>query len=72
MLNINDTTKSFEINGKKYKLRTKPPYTIRVALKFIETGKLPWYIKLALKTRFGRFRTPSGIEYEGIKVLFKW
>jgi hypothetical protein len=43
-----------------------------VALNFLKDGSLPWWVRIALNMRFGKFRTPSGIEYRGFKVEFRW
>jgi hypothetical protein len=43
-----------------------------VAIKFLETGRLPFWLRILLHIRFGKYLTPSGIEYKGFKVEFKF
>lgn len=39
---------------------------------YLKTGRLPWWVKVLLKIRFGKFKTPSGIDYKGFKVTIPW
>ena len=50
----------------------KPPYLLRLAVKIAETGDVPFWLKVLIKMRFGKFITPGGVEYSGFKVEFKW
>jgi len=49
-----------------------PPIILRWALRWIKEGQLPFWMKILLRVRFGKFITPSGINYNGFKVVFKW
>lgn len=50
----------------------RPPYLLRVAFNYAKTGYLPFWLKVLINIRFGRFKTPSGVDYDGFKVSFKW
>ena len=56
--------------------QVKCPWLIRFALRTIATSierrELPLWLKILLNIRFGKFKTPDGIEYSGIRVNFKW
>ena len=45
---------------------------LRIIERYFKTGDLPLWLKILLNIRFGKFKTPSGIEYNGFKVSFKW
>ena len=69
-----------EVRGAEHKradrppkvIPNRPPYLIRVALQFLKTGTLPWWVRILIHLRFGKFKTPNGVEYNGFKVEFKW
>ena len=50
----------------------KCPWLIRVVLVSIKRRELPLWLKILLNLRFGKFKTPDGIEYNGFKIEFKW
>ena len=58
--------KWFPVNSKR------PPFLLRTALKYAKAGTIPWWLKILIKMRFGKFTTSWGVDYRGIKVYFKW
>ena len=50
----------------------KPPYLLRVAIRVAQTGEIPFWLKMLINLRFGKFKTPSGVDYNGFKVEYNW
>ena len=38
----------------------------------IKRGELPLWLKILINIKLGKHKTPSGVEYEGFKVSFRW
>lgn len=64
---IQDELKKSEKNSS-----VNAPLLVKVALRYLCTGELPWWAKVAFKMKYGKFCTPYGLEYNGFKVEFKW